>query len=96
MDRNGARSFVQLMIGHHKSSFQLLNIKMTILKKIESKKEYATSSSYSAAEWNGVTVFQFDRVLYTVGNVTIKDRLPSGLPFCVYLRTIKLYGNITR
>ena len=39
-------------------------------KKFWIDKEYATSSSYSAAEWNGVTVFQFDRVLYTVGNVT--------------------------
>ena len=53
---------------------------MTI-RKNESKKEYATSSSYSAAEWNGITVFQFDRVLYTVGNVTIKDGLPSGRTF---------------
>ena len=59
-------------------------------------KEYATSSSYSAAEWNGVTVFQFDRVLYTVGNVTKhKNYYDFGLEFECKNRTDK-YGNITR
>lgn len=43
--------------------------------------EYATSSSYSAAQWNGVTVFQFDRVLYTVDN--LKEPL-ARLYFCKY------------
>jgi hypothetical protein len=32
--------------------------------------EYQTAAEYSSSKWNGVTIFEFDRVLYSVGDLT--------------------------
>ena len=47
--------------------FRMIDSYRKTVQSVVSKEEYQTAAEYSSPKWNGVTIFEFDRVLYTVG-----------------------------